>query len=152
LNRLTLKAGDTLTQSTHSQLLAEVKDVDEHLKVTVRPTNEHGAAIIISLAGPPETPQRIRVGGNVQAANLIEKVTPKYPVEAKQARIQGKVSFTATIGKDGKVENLELISGEPVLADAAREAVAQWVYKPTLLNGLPVQVVTQVDVNFTLAQ
>jgi TonB family protein len=152
LNRLTLKAGDTLTQSTHSQLLAEVKDVDEHLRVTVRPTNEHGAAIIISLAGPPETPQRIRVGGNVQAANLIEKVTPKYPVEAKQARIQGKVSFTATIGKDGKVENLELISGEPVLADAAREAVAQWVYKPTLLNGLPVQVVTQVDVNFTLAQ
>ena len=98
------------------------------------------------------TPQRIRVGGNVQAANLIRKVTPVYPPLAKQARIQGTVRFTAIIGKDGTIQNLQLVSGHPLLVAAAQEAVKQWVYKPTLLNGEPVEVVTQIDVNFTLSQ
>lgn len=152
-SKLTLKAGDQLTPSALSQLQAEVKETDEHLKVFVRPAREEGSSlVVISLDAPAAPPQRIRVGGNIQAANLLVKITPKYPPEAKAARIQGKVSFTATIGKDGKVENLELISGEPVLAEAAREAVAQWVYKPTLLNGQPIEVLTQVDVNFTLLQ
>ncbi len=97
-------------------------------------------------------PQRIRVGGNLQAMNLIRKVTPLYPPEAKMARIQGIVRFTATIAKDGSILNLELVSGHPLLADSAREAVSQWVYKPTLLNGSPVEVITQIDVNYTLAQ
>ena len=100
----------------------------------------------------PVTPQRIRVGGNVQAANLVRKVTPVYPPLAKQARIQGTVRFTAVIGKDGTIQNLQLVSGHPLLVAAAREAVRQWVYKPTLLNGEPVEVVTQIDVNFTLSQ
>jgi protein TonB len=98
------------------------------------------------------TPQRIRVGGNVQAANLIKKITPPYPQLAKQARIQGTVRFTAIIGKDGTIQNLQLIQGHPLLVPAAQEAVKQWVYKPTLLNGEPVEVVTQIDVNFTLSQ
>ncbi|HYL36640.1 MAG TPA: energy transducer TonB, partial [Bryobacteraceae bacterium] len=148
---LSLNVGDQLTPTAMIDLFAAVRQVDEHLRVGVQATADgSGSVVTVSLAAPAEAPQRIRVGGNMQAANLIEKITPKYPVEAKQAHIQGKVSFTATIGKDGKVQNLELISGEPVLAEAAREAVAQWVYKPTLLNGQPIEVVTQVDVNFTL--
>jgi protein TonB len=62
------------------------------------------------------------------------------------------VRFTVTIGKDGRVQNMTLVSGDPVLAQAAKDAVQQWVYKPTLLNGDPVEVTTQVDVNFTLSQ
>jgi protein TonB len=92
------------------------------------------------------------VGGNVQAANLIRKVTPVYPPLAKQARIQGVVHFTAIIGKDGTIQNLTLLTGHPLLVEAARQAVSQWQYKPTLLNGEPVEVVTQIDVNFTLSQ
>jgi protein TonB len=100
----------------------------------------------------PATPQRIRVGGNVQAANLIRKVTPQYPPLAKQARVQGTVRFQAIIGKDGTIQNLQLISGHPLLVPSATDAVKQWLYRPTLLNGEPVEVVTQIDVNFTLSQ
>jgi TonB family protein len=116
--------------------------------------------ILLSLMGltlmgqdqTPSPPQRIRVGGNVQAANLIKKVTPVYPPLAKQARIQGTVRFTVIIGKQGGIENIQLISGHPLLVPSATEAVKQWVYKPTLLNGEPVEVVTQIDVNFTLSE
>jgi TonB family protein len=108
---------------------------------------------------PPPAPagggggvQRIRVGGGVQQENLIRKVDPVYPPLALQARIQGTVRFTAIIGRDGRIQNLQLVSGHPVLVQAARAAVNQWEYKPTLLNGEPVEVVTQVDVNFTLPQ
>lgn len=98
------------------------------------------------------TPQRIRIGGNVQAANLIRKVDPVYPPLAKQARVQGTVRYSVIIGKDGQVLNIQLISGHPLLVAAAEEAVKQWVYKPTLLNGQPVEVLTTVDVNFTLSE
>jgi protein TonB len=103
-------------------------------------------------APKPATPQRIRVGGNVQQANLIKRITPQYPPLAKQARIQGVVKFTAIIGKDGTIQNLQLVSGHPLLVPAATDAVKQWVYKPTLLNNEPVEVITQIDVNFTLSQ
>lgn len=101
---------------------------------------------------PSLVPTRIRVGGNTQAANLVSKLAPVYPALAKQARIQGTVRFSAVIGKDGSVVNLQLISGHPLLVGPAQEAVKQWVYKPTLLNGAPVEVVTQIDVNFTLIE
>jgi protein TonB len=99
----------------------------------------------------PKPVQRIRVGGNVQAARLVNQPRPVYPPLARQARIQGTVRFNAIIGKDGKIENLTLVQGHPLLVPAATEAVKQWVYKPTLLNGEPVEVVTQIDVNFTLS-
>ena len=92
----------------------------------------------------PKNPERIRVGGQVQAANLIKKVTPVYPPLAKQARIQGVVRFTAIIGKDGTIQNLQLVSGHPLLVEAAKQAVSQWQYTPTLLNGDPVKVVTTI--------
>jgi len=79
-------------------------------------------------------------------------VTPPYPPLAKRARIQGVVRFTVTIDKEGYVQSLEPVSGHPLLVEAATEAVKQWVYKPTLLNGQPVEVITQIDVNFTLSE
>src|ERR1022692_457162 len=103
-------------------------------------------------APKPVTPQRIRVGGNVQQAKLIRQPKPIYPPLAKQARISGVVKLNAIIGKDGTIQNLTVASGHPLLVPAAMEAVKQWVYQPTLLNGEAVEVVTQIDVNFTLSQ
>jgi protein TonB len=80
------------------------------------------------------------------------KVTPVYPPEAKAQRIEGQVRLEATLGKDGKVENLQVLSGDPLLAAAALDAVRQWQYQTTLLNGDPVEVVTEIAVNFTLAK
>jgi protein TonB len=97
------------------------------------------------------TPQRIRVSSGVQSGLIIRKVNPVYPPLARQARIQGKVILQAQISKEGNIENLQLISGHPMLAPAAIEAVKQWKYKPYLLNGEPVEVETQVEVNFTLS-
>lgn len=98
----------------------------------------------------PPPPKRIRVGGSVQKARLERQVRPVYPPLARQARIQGTVKLTAIIAKDGTVQELQVMSGHPLLIQAAIQAVKQWKYKPTLLNGQPVEVVTQIDVNFTL--
>lgn len=98
----------------------------------------------------PEPPSRITVGGKVQGANLIHRVEPIYPKLAVQTRVSGTVRFTAVIGRDGTIQNLQMVSGHPLLFQAARDAVKQWLYKPTLLNGQPVEVATQIDVNFVL--
>jgi len=97
-------------------------------------------------------PKPVEMSKGVQAAKLIRQVNPAYPRLAKQARISGTVRLTAIIGRDGAIERLQLISGHPLLASAALEAVKQWVYRPTLLNEIPVEVITQIDVNFTLSQ
>jgi TonB family protein len=151
-SRITLHAGDRITQTALSDLVAALFEVDEHLRANVFPNKEKtGSAIKIWLDNGSEAPKRIKVGGDAQADNIVQKVQPIYPPEAKAERIQGLVLFTVIIGKDGTVQNITLVSGDPVLAQAAREAVQKWVYKPTLLNGDPVEVVTQVKVNFTLA-
>jgi len=97
------------------------------------------------------TPQRVRVSQGVSQGLLIHRVQPMYPQLARQARIQGTVVLQAEISKDGSIENLRLISGHPMLAPSAIEAVKQWRYKPYFLNGEPVAVETQITVNFTLA-
>jgi periplasmic protein TonB len=97
------------------------------------------------------TPQRVRVSQGVTQGLLIRKVQPTYPPLARQARIQGTVLLYAEISKDGTIENLRLISGHPMLAPSAIEAVKQWRYKPYILNGEPVEVETQITVNFTLS-
>ena len=97
------------------------------------------------------TPQRVRVSTGVATGLLIRKVTPNYPPLAKQARIQGSVVLQAEISKDGTIQNLQLISGHPMLAPAAIEAVKQWRYKPYLLNGEPVAEEPQVVVHFSLS-
>jgi protein TonB len=100
---------------------------------------------------PREAPKRVRVGGNVQQAKLISQPRPVYPPLAKQARIQGTVRLQAIIAKDGTIAQLEVLSGHPLLQQAALQAVGQWRYQPTLLNGEPVEVVTTIEVVFTLS-
>jgi protein TonB len=97
------------------------------------------------------TPTRVRVSQGVTQGLLIRKVQPTYPPLARQARIQGQVLLQAEISKDGTIQNLRLISGHPMLTSAAIEAVKQWRYKPYILNGEPVEVETQITVNFTLS-
>jgi protein TonB len=83
---------------------------------------------------------------------VLEKTRPKYPEAAKKAHIQGHVILKAIIGKDGDVENLQIVSGPPELAAASIDAVKQWKYRPYLQQGKPVEVETEIDVNFTLAK
>jgi protein TonB len=97
------------------------------------------------------TPQRVRVSQGVTQGLLLRKVQPNYPPLARQARIQGSVLLQAEISKDGSIENLHLISGHPMLAPAAIEAVKQWKYRPYILNGEPVEVDTQITVIFSLS-
>jgi periplasmic protein TonB len=107
-------------------------------------------------AAPPPPPkaavQRTRVGGAVQAAKLVNRVQPLYPPLARQTRISGTVKLHAIIGKDGTVQQLQVVSGHPLLVQSALDAVKQWRYQPTLLNGEPVEVDTEIDVIFSLAQ
>jgi protein TonB len=105
-------------------------------------------------APPPPKPVqgRIRQGGNVQAAKLVNKVQPQYPPLARQTRISGTVRLHAIIGKDGSVQSLTLESGHPLLVQSALDAVRQWRYQPTLLNGEAVEVDTTIDVIFSLNQ
>jgi periplasmic protein TonB len=113
---------------------------------------------VLSSAPPPPpppkaaTPKRIRVGGNVEQAKLIFNPSPEYPPLAKMARIQGTVRLEAIISKDGTIQDLKVLSGHPLLVKSAIDAVSRWRYQPTLLNGDPVEVVTEIDVNFTLAE
>jgi TonB family protein len=97
-----------------------------------------------------KTPRSIRVDANVEQANLVHQVTPVYPEIAKAAHITGAVLLHAIIGKDGTVQDLQYVSGPPLLMKAAMDAVRQWRYKPTLLNGSPIEVDTTISVVFTL--
>lgn len=102
------------------------------------------------LAPQPAVPGRVRVSSGVEQGLVITKVPPQYPPEAKDAHIQGVVLMNVIVDKEGNVANIQLISGHPLLAPAAIDAVKQWKYKPYLLNETPVEVETQVQVNFTL--
>lgn len=95
---------------------------------------------------------RVRAGGQVRPPALLTRVPPVYPPIPRQARIQGVVKLNAIIGIDGRVTELKVVSGHPLLAPAALQAVRQWVYRPTLLNGEPVEVVLAVDVSFRLGR
>jgi periplasmic protein TonB len=125
-------------------------------------TNALGTFIPNFVAAPPPPKpapavqkalsEPIRVTSDLQMAKLVRKIIPEYPPLARSARISGTVRLIGTIGKDGTIRNLRLVSGHPMLARAALEAVQQWIYKPTLLNGNPVEVIAPIEVNFTLAQ
>lgn len=104
----------------------------------------------VMLSSSIDLPQRVRVSQGVSTGLLVNKVQPQYPDDAKQARIQGLVVLQAEIDRNGDVKELTLVSGHPMLAPAAIEAVKQWKYKPYLLNGQPIAVETQISVNFQL--
>jgi TonB family protein len=164
LSRIPLRAGDPMTIDSMEKVTRAVLAYDEHMTVnTSRGDSETSYRIQI---GTPDAraaamrtdisangaPSRIKVGGNVQQARLVSQAKPVYPPLAKEARIQGVVKLETLIGADGTVRQLEVISGHPLLVPAALDAVRQWVYQQTLLNDKPVEVITQVDVNFTLSQ
>jgi protein TonB len=105
------------------------------------------------VGGLPDAPppvQAVRVGGQIKEPKKLKHVAPTYPDIAKQARVQGVVILECTISPQGKVTNVTILRGIPLLNEAAMEAVKQWVYTPTLLNGVPVPVIMTVTVNFRL--
>lgn len=103
-------------------------------------------------AQQPKLPQRVRVSQGVSQGLIVTKVQPKYPGKARKKGIQGTVVLHVMISKAGDIATVELVSGHPLLAPAAIEAVKQWKYKPYLLDGNPVEVDTQIQVNFTLSE
>jgi len=174
-NRLQVHEGDTITPADMQKINRTVQEYDSHLRAgfTLRATDPNREAVLRIMLMPqangpaplpapvsptpsvqtiPVPPGTIRVGGDLQSTKVINKATPVYPPLAKQARIQGTVRLTVHIGADGTVKDIQTISGHPLLVEAATEAVKQWVYQPTLLNGNPVDVLTEVDVKFTLSQ
>jgi protein TonB len=98
------------------------------------------------------TPKVVKLGGNVLEAKLVKRVMPVYPPLARQMRLSGTVRLEGIISRTGRVINLQVVSGHPMLAPAALDAVRQWVYSPTLLNGEPVEVIAPIEVHFTLSQ
>jgi protein TonB len=99
---------------------------------------------------PPPPPKPVRVGGNIQPPQKTKNVNPIYPPIAQSARVQGVVIIEATIGPNGRVQDAKVLRSIPLLDQAALEAVKQWEFTPTLLNGVPVPVIMTVTVNFTL--
>jgi len=93
----------------------------------------------------------VRISQGVTKGLLIHRVEPTYPMLAKQARVQGEVVLTAIINVNGEIQNLQLVSGHPMLVPEAISAVKQWRYKPYLLNGQPVEVETTITVIFSLS-
>lgn len=150
LATLPIHEGGEWNADTAQKANQAVKAFDEHLSVrqysmTQPPSGATQVDLEISAV-----PDRIRVGGNVQSSMIVNKVPPIYPAAAKAAGIQGAVQLSALIGTDGTVQELRVLSGPAELVQAAMDAVKQWVYKPTLLNGNPVQVETTITVNYTL--
>jgi protein TonB len=112
----------------------------------------NGTHSVPVLAKTSPTPKRMRIASRVAEANLIHDVAPTYPPEAGRARIEGTVVLLAVIAKDGTVRDVRVERGLPVLAQAAIDAVKQWRYKPYLLNGEPIEVDSQITINFTLSR
>jgi len=88
----------------------------------------------------------------IEPATLLKKVAPIYPPIAKSSRIQGAVRFTATVDKTGRLQNIQFVSGPQMLVDSAADAVRKWVYRPMMLNGQPTEVITQIEVRFSISE
>ena len=168
LSRLPVHEGDTLTANSLEAVRKSMREFDEHMSLGTAFNPNGEVTLMLSVPGASsggmigvnsgaafpmaaDGTKRITIGGNVQQAKLVMQPRPAYPPLAKQARISGVVRLNAIIGKEGNVVNLSVISGHPLLIPSALEAVQQWVYQKTLLNGEPVEVSTQIDVNYTLS-
>jgi protein TonB len=163
LSKLPVHVNDEWRPESMQALNEAVHQIDEHLYVAV--TQAPSSGIIVRISGPgaparpmeaapaaPGSPSVIPVGGRVQNTKLIYQEAPVYPTMAKSARVQGTVELAALIGPDGHIQQLNVVSGHPLLRQAALDAVKQWIYSPTLLNGNPVSVSTTIDVIFSLSQ
>jgi len=161
LATLPVHQGDVVTGADLARVTQAVQAFDEHLRIqrsasrSSDGTDEMSLQIIApgaAAAAPAGAVARIKVGGNVQESKIVTKVPPVYPQLAKQARVSGVIHLAAIIGKDGTVQELHSLGGPALLIQAAMDAVKQWVYAPTYLNGEPVTVETTIDINFTLNQ
>ena len=151
---LTAKADDWVSKA----LEARRKQAQANMAADRAPNANRSDEPLPPAPPPPPPPGRlaqvgdgktIHVDGNVQQAMILRQTAPIYPAELRQAGVTGTVSLAVVVGKDGKVQNIRVLSGQPMaLAMAAIETVKQWVYKPTLLNGDPVDVATTVNVTF----
>ena len=130
-------------------------------RIDVGPIVPLGPSVIFTQVIPPPplpvviepAPSKpITVTSDIQSAKLLRKVIPVYPQFAIMARVSGTVHLLGTIGKDGMIEQLQVVSGPPLLVQAAVEAVRQWVYRPTMLNGKPVEVIAPIEVIFSLSR
>jgi TonB family protein len=152
LASLPIHEGDEWNAQTSEKADQAAKAFAEHLTIRQQSVSQSpGGAAQVDLV-IAEGSQRIKVGGNVQGVMVVSKTPPIYPAAAKAAGVSGVVQLSAIIGKDGTVQELKVLSGPPELVPAAMDAVKQWVYKPTMLNGSPVQVETTITINFTLNQ
>jgi TonB family protein len=162
-----LHVNDRVSRQTLSAFFQAVRQLDEHLNVSFGYAPTTPNSVTLRIAAPyaegqrittavvktePAIPGVIPVGGRVQNNKLISSTQPVYPDLAKNARIQGTVELATLIGPDGHVQQLKVVSGHPLLRQAALDAVKEWVYQPTLLNEKPVSVSTTVDIIFTLSQ
>ena len=133
--------------------------LEQQLGLKLEPRTDPVQVLVIDHAEMPSesqaenttSPTPVRVPQEVMSGLIREKVRPQYPEAARKSEIQGTVVLDATIGNAGNVENLQIISGQPMLAPAAIDAVKDWKYNPYVINGEPVDVQTQVQVNFTLS-
>lgn len=136
-------------RDTQAEYLEDVRVADEWVQKALaskKEKAERGVLRQATIAPPPPPPPPLPS----QAAKIANQIAPVYPPLAQQARVQGTVRFLATIDKQGHVAHLQVQSGHPLLVPAAIDAAKQWIYQPTLLNGEPVEVMTQLDVNFVL--
>ena len=148
-------------KSLSAQLAEQrIKEAEKYLRraLLLDPENEAAKKVMAiyesrlkqTTEPPGAVPRRITVGRNAQNALLLHKPEPVYPEAARRAGVQGKVVFRAVIGGDGEIKQLQLVSGHPSLVEAARDAVVKYRYRPTLLNGEPVEVETEIEVPFGL--
>ena len=157
-NTLTIREGDTVSRVEWERLRESLRGVDEHLVLIMQGigngdpqrSNVNLRILLQADGANPAGPRPVAVGEAVASSRVLLKVPPEYPSVARLARVQGAVQLGVTIGPDGKVQDVQLISGAAMLAQAAVDAVRQWVYQPLLLNGQPVAVQTTVTVNFVL--
>jgi len=169
IGRLPIRVGDPLTVESMGEIKSVVAQADEHLVVSIQrgreeTSNETALRIYLkdnmaaheppTVRLDPVSPQakQIRVGSGVMRMKRLESPPPKYPPLARQARVTGTVKLSVLLGADGAVQRLEVVDGHPLLIPAALDAVKDWKYEPTLLNGEPVEVRTEVDINFTLSE
>jgi protein TonB len=166
LASLPVHEGDTLMPEAMPKIPAAVREFDEHLAVSITGAGLGSREVDVVIVAPgAAVPRRASAsvaagttttGGSIDNLTqaqpaLIRQVQPLYPPLARQARIQGTVVMNAILTRDGAVQNVAVVSGHPLLVQAAIDAVKQWVYQPTLVNGQPVEVSTQIHLNFTLA-
>lgn len=141
------KAGATQEALDALRAAARVKPT---VADTTHPPQANSSKNASAEGGGTTEGKRIRVQGAVESAKLIDQEAPQYPPLAKMARIQGTVRLEVLIDKDGTVQEIKVLSGHPLLIESALLAVSRWRYQPTYLNGEPVMVLTEVDVNYKL--